>query len=278
MDVPIPIHAKTAAQAAAAIRGYLDAEQTEGWQRTDAFALMDGWRNEYSLERVGIPRTVAFDLRPTLQHVNPLELTVATLAIPNIKSRAEALRAIRDLPTLHQPSISVSNQSPSAEPLTYQLVCNILGKRDGFTVRDLVECAKWLRELERETVPKERWRHQHLTFNLVDLMRTSAATPVDQPLKSLFWRYSFHERILAWCLILPIAYAVIAWMGVHTIWSAHIILPLLACPFLVWLLPKQVSSFFGLDDLELNISSEILCARLHLNLSKDALYEPINSN
>jgi hypothetical protein len=82
MNQLILIDEHTAAAAATKIREHVVHARGQGWQTGGAFALNDGWRNEYEITRNGQRDLLTFDLRPTLNHVSELELTLATLTLP----------------------------------------------------------------------------------------------------------------------------------------------------------------------------------------------------
>ena len=84
MGDPILIDEKTSADAAIKIQEHINRACVQGWMSSGggAFALIDGWRNEYRLTREGQSKILAFDLRPTLRYVSKLELTLATLVLP----------------------------------------------------------------------------------------------------------------------------------------------------------------------------------------------------
>ena len=56
----------------------LDQARAEGWQTGNA--VSKAWHNEYDITKDGVKSKLLFDLRPTIDRVNRLELTLATMA------------------------------------------------------------------------------------------------------------------------------------------------------------------------------------------------------
>ena len=76
----IPIDAKDSQQAANLIAQHLAKMRGAGWTTGDAWALLDGWRNEYEIKNATTKARLRFDMRPTLRRgVVALSLTMLTM-------------------------------------------------------------------------------------------------------------------------------------------------------------------------------------------------------
>lgn len=75
----IEINAKSAKDAALQIAQYLKQARADGWTTGKAFALIDGWRNEYQIEKGDQKSILTFDMRPTLKNVPSNEVTIMTM-------------------------------------------------------------------------------------------------------------------------------------------------------------------------------------------------------
>jgi hypothetical protein len=78
------VKARDAAEAARLIAAHLMKAKAEGWQLGQAFALVDGWRNDYELTKGAEKTFMRFDMRP-MMFANTLELTALTLLAGNPK-------------------------------------------------------------------------------------------------------------------------------------------------------------------------------------------------
>jgi hypothetical protein len=72
------VDAQSSFEASRQIIFRLEQARAEGWSTGNAVA--QAWYNEYDITKDGAKSKLLFDLRPTIDHVNRLELTLATMA------------------------------------------------------------------------------------------------------------------------------------------------------------------------------------------------------
>jgi hypothetical protein len=91
----IEITAKSAKEAALQIVQYLNQARADGWTTGNAFALIDGWRNEYQIEKGDQKSVLKFDMRPTLKNVPSHQITMMTMVAaaddPDIEKKLSQL-------------------------------------------------------------------------------------------------------------------------------------------------------------------------------------------
>jgi hypothetical protein len=91
----IQIDAKSGKDAALQIVQHLNQARADGWTTGKAFALIDGWRNEYQIEKGNQKSILAFDMRPALKNVPSYEITmmtmIAAVADPDIEKKLSQL-------------------------------------------------------------------------------------------------------------------------------------------------------------------------------------------
>ena len=101
------VRGSDAAEAARVIAAHLTEAKAEGWQLGRAFALVDGWRNDYELTKGSEKTVMRFDMRPTL-FADRLELTTLTLLAGDPKLE----EMIRNLATSKTSQHNYSRDSP----------------------------------------------------------------------------------------------------------------------------------------------------------------------
>ena len=132
------VEARSAAEAADFISSHIERAVRDGWQRSTAMVLVDGWRNDYVLTRGDEKTMMSFDMRPCLV-LDRLELTILTLSPGSRKGENFGKRTPEANPIVFfAPQIAMLLSRLATAAITYYFTHSVILSIVGFFIPDVL--------------------------------------------------------------------------------------------------------------------------------------------